>query len=90
MLLIWAEWTDVAWRVMHQTMSHHLILTFEAFPAEPTGAAINRTEMWPVLRVNIGMRADDCDVRYRLFPLLSLVTHLRRYCVWKGAAVQPG
>lgn len=44
-------------------MSHHLILALEAFPAETTRAPINRTEMWPVLRVNIGMGTGDFDVR---------------------------
>jgi hypothetical protein len=90
MLLIGAEGTDVARRVVYQTMSHHLILAFEAFPTETTRAPIDRTEMRPVLRVDIGMGTDGVDVRYGSFPPLSGITHLRRYCVWKGAAVQSG
>ena len=55
MLLVRTEWTDVAWGVMYQAMSHHFILALESFASDTTRATIHRTEMWPVLRVYIGM-----------------------------------
>lgn len=55
MLLVRTEWTDVAWGVMYQAMSHHFILALESFASDATRATIHRTEMWPVLRVYIGM-----------------------------------
>jgi hypothetical protein len=32
-LALWAEWTNVAWAVVHQTMADHFVLTLEAFAA---------------------------------------------------------
>lgn len=63
MLLIGTEGTYIAWRVMHQTMPHHFILALEPFPAQPTWTAIHGTEMRPVLRVHVCMRARNCGLQ---------------------------
>lgn len=56
MLLVWAERTDVARRVVHQSMPHHLVFTLKSLASEPTRAAIYRTKVRAVLRVHVGMR----------------------------------
>lgn len=61
MLLVGTERTHVAWGVVHQAMSHHFILTLEAFPTHTPRTAIYRTEMRPVLRVDIGMGAEEMN-----------------------------
>lgn len=55
MLLVRAERTDVARRVVHQTMSHHFVLALEAFPAGSTRTSFDRTEMRSVLGMHVGM-----------------------------------
>jgi hypothetical protein len=74
MLLIRTEGTYIAWRVMHQAMPHHFILALEPFPTQPTWTPIHRTEMRPVLRVHICMRAGNCGLQ------LGVHCHDTRIC----------
>ncbi len=57
MFAIRTEWTDIAWRIMHQTVANHFILPFEPSATLGSRATLDRTVMWPVLRVDIRMRA---------------------------------
>lgn len=56
-LLIGTEGADIAWRVMDQTMSHHLILAFKPFPACTARTAVYGTEMGSVLGMHVCMGA---------------------------------
>jgi hypothetical protein len=49
MLPIWTERTHVAGRLMHKTVSDHLILPLKALPAFASWAAFNRAEVRPCL-----------------------------------------
>jgi hypothetical protein len=44
-LPLWAEWTDISRRTMHQTMPDHLILSLEALSPLRSRAAFYRTIM---------------------------------------------
>jgi hypothetical protein len=84
---------------MHETMSDHLVLALEAFPTGHVAAraAFDGTVVWSVLAVDVFVRAAES-------ALVSLITsfnaniafwvgegnYLSKYCVWNGAAVQPG
>lgn len=59
MLPVWTEWTHVAGRLMHKAVSNHLVLTLEAFPTLASWAAFDWTEVWPCLRMDVGMGADQ-------------------------------
>lgn len=56
-LLVETEWTDITWRVVYKTVSHHLVLTLEPFAAYRSWTVLYRTEMRPVLGVHIGVGA---------------------------------
>jgi len=55
-LSVRTERTDVSRRVMHKSMSDHLILSLEPFTAFSAWAALYRTVVRAIRRVNIGMR----------------------------------
>ena len=87
-LTLGTKGTNVAGRLMHETVADHLILALEALPTFGTGARLDRAIMWATLRVNVGVRAEYPSV---VAPIEARVnTYLRRYCVWNGGAVQPG
>ena len=92
-----AERADVAWGFVHEAVADHLVFALEAFAAGGARAALD----WAVVRAGLGV--DVCmGARGELVSIGALVrlererfyflgkTNLRRYCVWKGAAVQPG
>lgn len=54
-LAVGTEGTSISWRLMHESMSDHLVLSLEAFSAFGASAAFDRAEMGSVLRVNIGV-----------------------------------
>jgi hypothetical protein len=58
MLLIRAERTHVAGRIVDQTMSNHFVLAFKPLPADTSRTAGNRTVVRALLGVNVGMRAE--------------------------------
>lgn len=76
-LLIRTEWTDITRRIMHQAMPHHFIFALEAFPTHATWTAFYRTEMRPLLGMDVRMRA--VDVRRLCKTLSTATTYLRRY-----------
>lgn len=89
MLLIGTERTHIAWGIMHQAVAHHFIFALESFPAYASWTTFYGTEMRSVLRVHVGMGAIGLYVRVVLLAM-RYYTYLRRYWVWKGAAVHPG
>jgi hypothetical protein len=74
---------------MHQAMAHHFILALETFPAYASWTTIYGTEMRSVLGMHVGMGASVPYVRAGI-SAMRCYTYLRRYWVWKGAAVHPG
>lgn len=51
-----AEWAYIAWAVMHEPMSNHLILALESFTTFAAWAFFHRTVMRSTLRMHIPMR----------------------------------
>jgi hypothetical protein len=45
---IGTKWTNITWRLMHKTMSYHLIFAFEAFATFASGAIFNGTVVWSI------------------------------------------
>ena len=82
MLPIWAERTHIARRLMHKTVSDHLILTLKALSALASWAAFHWAEMRPCLRVDVGVRAGQpisiCTGCIQRNDLLQKVLRLKR------------
>lgn len=55
MLLTRAEWTDIPWGIMNQSMPNHLILALEPLSARAPRAAFNRTIVRTILRMHVCM-----------------------------------
>ena len=56
MFSIWAELTHIAGRLVHKTMSDHLVLPLEALSTFTSWAAFDWAEVWSGLRMDIRMR----------------------------------
>ena len=85
MLSLWTKGADVAWRFVHQSVSNHFVLPFEAFAPFPPIAASHRTVVRPFLRVHICMRTGVLisihDVRWERRCTDRRQTYFNRYCV---------
>ena len=55
-LAIRAERTNVAWRIMHEPVSDHLIFSLESLTFLSSRTAHYGAEMWPVFRMYVCMR----------------------------------
>lgn len=88
-LLVWTEWAYISRRIMDEAVSDHLILPFESFPAGSTRTASYGTEMRTILRMNICMGAVHA-ISLGYGAGTRETAYFNRYCVWNGAAVQPG
>jgi hypothetical protein len=54
-LPIWTERTHIAGGLVHEAVSDHLVFTLEAFAAFASWAAFHWAEVWPCLRVDVGV-----------------------------------
>lgn len=57
MLSFWTEWTYVAWRLVDQAVTYHLVLSLEAFPAFRPIASLHWAVVRPILGMDVGMGA---------------------------------
>lgn len=75
---------------MNQPVADHLVLPLEPFAAFGARAVWLRAIMRPVLGVHIGVRAGTLISPKKDQAMTAMwKTHLRRYCVWNGAALHP-
>lgn len=91
MLPFGTKGADVARRLMHQAVTYHFILPFEAFTAFGPRTRLYRTVMRSVLTVHVcmGTMTREQVLLDEEEHVGAATTYFKRYCVWKGAAVQP-
>ena len=61
MFSLWTEGANVAWTIVYQPMADHLVLKLESFSALGTRAASDRTVVRSALRMDVLVRAIDCQ-----------------------------